>query len=64
MQLMNSIQRFKNITILLFIILLLSSCVSRLIRPTLTGTIVDFEGNPIENCSVGSVKTDKMDILN
>lgn len=59
MQLMNSIQRFKNITILLFIILLLSSCVSRLIRPTLTGTIVDFEGNPIENCSVGSVKTDK-----
>lgn len=40
-------------------ILMLHSCVSRLIRPSLTGTIVDFDGNPIENCTVGSVKTDK-----
>lgn len=40
-------------------ILMLSSCVSRLIRPSLTGIIVDFDGNPIENCTVGSVKTDK-----
>lgn len=56
---MNIIQRLKKLAVLIIAILMLSSCISRLIRPSLTGTIVGFDGNPIENCTVGSVKTDK-----
>lgn len=56
---MNIIPRLKNFAVLIIAILMLSSCLSRLIRPSLTGTIVDFDGNPIENCTVGSVKTNK-----
>lgn len=39
--------------------LLLVSCVSRLSRPVLIGTITDFNGKPIKNCSVGESFTDK-----
>jgi hypothetical protein len=48
----------KNFLVLFFVFFSLSSCVSRLVRPSLTGVIVDFNGNPIQNCTVGSGKTD------
>ena len=48
----------KNYLILFIVLFAFSSCVSRLIRPSLTGAIVDFDGNPIQNCTVGSGKTD------
>lgn len=46
---------------LLFICILLStqSCISRLRRPEITGVIVDYDKNPIANCKVGEVLTDK-----
>ncbi|SKB91731.1 hypothetical protein SAMN05660841_03076 [Sphingobacterium nematocida] len=56
---MNTVPILRNFVVLIIAILLLSSCVSRLIRPSLIGTIVDFDGNPVENCTVGSAKTDK-----
>lgn len=40
-------------------VLILSSCVSRLRRPEITGVIVDYDKNPILNCKVGEVLTDK-----
>ncbi|MBL4746371.1 MAG: hypothetical protein JKY08_08370 [Flavobacteriaceae bacterium] len=49
--------------ILILSTILLSSCISRLGRPSLSGIITDFEGNPIENCSVGEVLTDKNGIF-
>lgn len=39
-------------------LILLSSCVSRLVRPALSGTIVDFNGNPIDSCFIGETVTD------
>ncbi|EMM86104.1 hypothetical protein LEP1GSC039_2153 [Leptospira santarosai str. 2000027870] len=48
--------------ILLFILpisILLLSCVSRLRRPELVGTIVDYDKNPIEGCAVGETSTDR-----
>ncbi|RZJ82278.1 MAG: hypothetical protein EOO47_01155 [Flavobacterium sp.] len=41
------------------VMLLLVSCVSRLRRPEITGVIVDYDKNPIPNCKVGEVLTDK-----
>jgi len=35
------------------------SCVSRLGRPELLGVVTDFDGNPIEDCSVGETVTDE-----
>ena len=45
--------------ILVFNFLFLSSCISRLGRPILQGVITDFNGIPIENCSVGESTTDE-----
>lgn len=38
--------------------LILSSCIKRLVRPNITGRILDYDGKPIENCMVGETKTD------
>ncbi len=48
----------KHLPIVLLCIVL-TSCVSRLRRPGLYGTIADFEGNPVTNCTVGETKTDE-----
>ncbi|WP_316795593.1 hypothetical protein [Pedobacter agri] len=37
----------------------MQSCISRLRRPEITGVIVDYDKNPISNCKVGEVLTDK-----
>lgn len=37
---------------------MLSSCISRLRRPEITGVIVDYDKKPIVNCKVGEVLTD------
>lgn len=37
----------------------MQSCISRLRRPEITGVIVDYDKNPIANCKVGEVLTDK-----
>lgn len=40
--------------------ILSSSClVSRMRRPIITGRVLDYQGNPIEQCQVGEVFTDK-----
>ncbi|MEN7551244.1 hypothetical protein AAG747_25220 [Rapidithrix thailandica] len=39
------------------LLLLVSSCISRLARPEITGVIVDYQKKPIANCTVGEVKT-------
>lgn len=41
------------------IVLSLSSCVSRLSRPQITGVIVDYDKKPIAGCKVGETITDK-----
>ncbi|WP_226294407.1 hypothetical protein [Aquimarina algicola] len=43
----------------IMMLIIASSCISRLARPKLTGTILDFERNPIDNCTVGETMTDK-----
>ncbi|RZL47697.1 MAG: hypothetical protein EOP00_11200 [Pedobacter sp.] len=50
-----------SIFICLFLAFALSqqSCISRLRRPEITGVIVDYEKNPIANCKVGGVLTDR-----
>ncbi|MCX2454266.1 hypothetical protein OQX61_23545 [Pedobacter sp. PLR] len=40
-------------------IVLLSSCVSRLARPAISGVIVDYDKNPVADCRVGETVTDK-----
>lgn len=45
--------------IVLFIIFSLQSCISRLRRPEIIGVIVDYDKNPVANCKVGEVLTDK-----
>ncbi len=47
-----------TVSILSIILILLTSCISRLGRPMLTGTIVDFNKVPIEGCKVGETITD------
>lgn len=49
----------KNIFLLLFFSILITSCFSNVRRPQLTGTIIDEEGNPIDSCAVGETYTDK-----
>ena len=44
---------------LISLLLLITSCTSEVIRPKLTGIIVDEQGKPIENCKVGEAFTDK-----
>ncbi|QCE43391.1 hypothetical protein [Psychroserpens sp. NJDZ02] len=50
--------KLQNIT-LIAIGLLLTSCVSRLSRPLISGVITDFNGHPINQCHVGEVVTDQ-----
>ncbi|WP_316751855.1 hypothetical protein [Pedobacter gandavensis] len=40
-------------------IALLSSCISRLARPAISGVIVDYDKNPVADCRVGETVTDK-----
>lgn len=51
----------KTLTYLLLALTIFSlqSCISRLRRPEITGVIVDYDKNPIANCKVGEVLTDK-----
>ncbi len=51
----------KNLVRIILILnfLLLNSCISRLGRPILQGVVTDFDGNPIENCSVGESTTNE-----
>lgn len=53
------ITQTKRILFILHISILLLSCVSRLGRPELLGTIVDYDKNPVEGCAVGKTLTDK-----
>lgn len=39
-------------------VVLLSSCISRLSRPAITGVIVDYDKKPVVNCRVGETVTD------
>ncbi|WP_405246395.1 hypothetical protein [Cellulophaga sp. Asnod2-G02] len=43
----------------LLISLLVTSCVTQVLRPKLTGTIVDEQGKPLVSCLVGDAYTDK-----
>ncbi|KQN38971.1 hypothetical protein ASE92_06035 [Pedobacter sp. Leaf41] len=55
-------QKFKAHLCLIWlgcILLSFQSCVSRLRRPEITGVIVDYDKNPIANCTVGEALTDK-----
>ena len=49
---------YKTYLLLLLVIILPTSCISRLSRPEITGRILDFNGKPVENCIVGETKTD------
>ncbi len=49
----------RMLLLILCIGISISSCVSRLGRPELTGFIVDFNKTPIKNCKVGETITDK-----
>lgn len=37
----------------------LSSCISRLSRPAISGVIVDYDKKPVADCQVGETRTDK-----
>ncbi|KLO74969.1 Uncharacterized protein AAY48_4057 [Leptospira interrogans serovar Muenchen] len=54
-----AIIQIKRILFILPISILLLSCVSRLRRPELSGTIMDYDKNPIEGCAVGKTSTDR-----
>lgn len=54
-----TMKKLLLITIGLFLAVIVSSCwVSRLSRPQITGVIVDYNKNPIQNCKVGETVTD------
>lgn len=48
-----------KILLLLFLMVSLSSCVSRLSRPAISGVIVDYDKKPVADCRVGETITDK-----
>jgi hypothetical protein len=48
----------KIVFISILCIFSLVSCTSRMLRPTITGIIVDYENRPIANCKVGETVTD------
>jgi len=52
---------FKNILITFFVIssCFFSACISRLSRPAITGTILDYQNKPVVGCKVGETVTDK-----
>ena len=49
----------KNYVLFLIGILCTSCLVSRMARPIITGRVLDYYGNPIAQCQVGEVMTDK-----
>jgi hypothetical protein len=51
---------FKNLLIsfLAVSICFLSSCISRLSRPAITGTVLDYQNKPVVGCKVGEAITD------
>ena len=53
------IKMIKKLFLLLIFSTLFTSCVTKVIRPKLTGTIVDEMGMPVDSCQVGEVYTNK-----
>lgn len=53
-----AIRRITIIAVSL-IVLSLSSCISRLSRPEITGNVVDYGKKPVVGCKVGEAITDK-----
>lgn len=49
----------KKIILLFIVSVLCFSCIKKVMRPKLTGVIVDEFGIPIDNCKVGETFTDK-----
>ena len=49
----------KKLYLLLLFCVLITSCVTKVSRPKLTGTIVDESGTPLDSCQVGETYTDK-----
>ncbi|AIJ37089.1 hypothetical protein SL053_002424 [Flavobacterium psychrophilum] len=49
----------KKIILLLIISVLIFSCTTKVVRPKLTGIIVDEQGVPVDSCMVGETFTDK-----
>lgn len=58
-QLATLTMKYQKIVLILSCLLLTSCIVSRLRRPMITGVVTDFDGNPIENCTVGETTTDQ-----
>lgn len=50
--------KLKNLLPIL-LIFSLSSCVSRLSRPAISGVIVDYDKKPVPDCQVGETRTDE-----
>lgn len=50
---------WKKFLLLCFLSLTLSSCISRLARPQITGVVVGYDKKPIMGCRVGETVTDK-----
>ncbi|MGJ1418302.1 hypothetical protein ACR79T_01665 [Sphingobacterium spiritivorum] len=55
---MNKKRLFSIVSALTFV--LLTSCISRLSRPEITGKVMDYDNNPIPDCNVGEVVTDSL----
>jgi len=49
----------KNILLLLITSILIISCTNKVVRPKLTGIIVDEQGIPVDSCMVGETYTNK-----
>ena len=49
----------KKTILVLIISVLIFSCTTAVVRPKLTGTIVDEYGIPVDSCAVGETHTDK-----
>lgn len=48
----------KIAVILIFCCCLFSGCISRLSRPEITGTVLNYQNNPVAGCKVGKTITD------
>lgn len=49
----------KNIFRLVIFSLLIFSCTKKVLRPKLTGVIIDEKGAPVDSCNVGETMTDR-----
>ena len=56
---MAPIKLIKKLYLLLIFTTLFTSCITKVIRPKLTGTIVDEMGMPVDSCQVGEAFTNK-----